>query len=211
LHKLFSLEGTLGLKPSSFALFGQSGLSFTLSCGVLLWPLEFVMTDIINEYYGTKAVRHISYIAVRIISYAFFTFFLAIHSTPPGFWLTSSQDSRVPDRQAAFNSVFGQGMRIIIGSLVAFAVSQIVDVTNFHRIKRMTGKKYVWNRAIGFRVISQRVDSYIVLFIAFSGKFTWQTILAIGMVNYTYMFFYGACSDTGYLSGGKTYRKIFWA
>src|SRR5947209_17532534 len=66
--KLFSLEGTLGLKPSSFTLFGQSGLSFTPTCGVLLWPLEFVMTDIINEFYGPKAVRRISYIAVSLIS-----------------------------------------------------------------------------------------------------------------------------------------------
>jgi uncharacterized integral membrane protein (TIGR00697 family) len=90
--------------------------------------------------------------------------------------------------QAAFNGVFGQGMRIIIGSLIAFLVSQIVDVTVFHRIKRATGEKYVWLRATGSTVVSQLVDSYIVLFIAFSGKFTWQQILGIGMMNYIYKF-----------------------
>jgi uncharacterized integral membrane protein (TIGR00697 family) len=90
--------------------------------------------------------------------------------------------------QAAFSGVFGQGMRIIVGSLVAFLVSQIVDVTVFHKIKKLTGEKWVWLRATGSTVVSQLVDSYIVLFIAFSGKFTWQQILAIGMVNYAYKF-----------------------
>jgi uncharacterized integral membrane protein (TIGR00697 family) len=90
--------------------------------------------------------------------------------------------------QDAFNGVFGQGMRIIVGSLVAFLVSQIVDVTIFHRIKRVTGEKYIWLRATGSTLVSQLVDSYIVLFIAFSGKFTWQQILAIGMMNYMYKF-----------------------
>src|SRR6201986_2251853 len=65
--KLFSLEKLLGLHPANFPLFGQSGLSFTLPCGVLLWPLEFIMTDIVNEYYGPKAVRRISLTAVVLI------------------------------------------------------------------------------------------------------------------------------------------------
>ncbi len=186
--KLFSLESVLGIKPANFTLFGQSGLNFTLTCGVLLWPLEFVMTDIVNEYYGPKAIRRISFTAVALILYAFLMFYLAIHLPAADFWVTSNQSGGVPDMQAAFNGVFGQGMRIIIGSLIAFLVSQIVDVTVFHRIKRATGEKYVWLRATGSTVVSQLVDSYIVLFIAFSGKFTWQQILGIGMMNYFYKF-----------------------
>lgn len=184
--KLFSLESVLGIAPANFTLFGQSGLNFTLTCGVLLWPLEFVMTDVVNEYYGPKAVNRISFTAVALISYAFLMFYLAIHLPPAGFWVTSNASSGVPNMQDAFNGVFGQGMRIIVGSLVAFMVSQIVDVTVFHRIKRYTGEKKVWLRATGSTLISQLVDSYIVLFIAFSGKFTWQQILAIGMMNYMY-------------------------
>ena len=57
--KIFSLEKLFGLHPSNFTIFGQSGISVSLTCGVLLWPLEFVMTDIVNEYYGPKAVRRI--------------------------------------------------------------------------------------------------------------------------------------------------------
>jgi queuosine precursor transporter len=186
--KLFSLESLLGISPANFTMFGQAGLNFTLTCGVLLWPLEFVMTDIVNEYYGPKAVRKISFTAVGLISYAFLMFYLAIHLPAAGFWVTSNTSGGVPDMQAAFNGVFGQGMRIIVGSLVAFLVSQIVDVTVFHKIKRITGEKHIWLRATGSTLISQLVDSYIVLFIAFSGKFTWQQILAIGMMNYFYKF-----------------------
>ena len=186
--KLFSLEALLGTKPANITLFGQSGLSFTLTCGVLLWPLEFVMTDIVNEYYGPKAVRRISITAVALISYAFLMFYLAIHVPAAGFWRSSSTAGGVTDMQDAFDAIFGQGMRIIIGSLVAFLVSQIVDVTVFHKIKQRTGEKHIWLRATGSTLVSQLVDSYIVLFIAFSGKFTWQQILAIGMMNYAYKF-----------------------
>ena len=73
--KIFSLEKVFGLVPSNFSLFGESGLSISLTCGVLLWPLEFLITDIVNEYYGQKAVRQISYIAVALIAYAFLMFF----------------------------------------------------------------------------------------------------------------------------------------
>jgi hypothetical protein len=91
--------------------------------------------------------------------------------------------------QNAFNAIFGQGMRIIIGSLVAFFVSQLVDVAVFHKIKKLTGEKKVWLRATGSTLVSQLVDSYIVLFIAFAGVFSWQQILAIGVVNYFYKAF----------------------
>jgi uncharacterized integral membrane protein (TIGR00697 family) len=77
-------------------------------------------------------------------------------------------------------------MRIIVGSLVAFMVSQLVDVTVFQRIKKATGEKHVWLRATGSTLVSQLIDSYIVLFIAFAGVFTWQEILAFGIMNYIY-------------------------
>lgn len=188
--KIFSLERLFGLEPSNFTLFGESNLSFSLTCGVLLWPLEFVMTDIVNEYYGPKAVRRISYTAVGLISYAFIMFYAAMKTTPPDWWLTTKADSGVPNMQDAFSAIFGQGMWIIIGSLTAFLVSQIVDVTVFHRIKKRTGEKWVWLRATGSTLISQLVDSFIVLFIAFKlgNNWSWQKVLAICMVNYMYKF-----------------------
>ncbi|HMH35066.1 MAG TPA: queuosine precursor transporter [Puia sp.] len=186
--KLFSLEKLFGMNPVNFTLFGQSGLSFTLTCGVLLWPLEFVITDIINEFYGPKAVRRISITAVILISYAFLMYFLAIRIPPADAWISSSGRQGVENIQSAFSAIFGQNMRIIIGSLVAFLVSQVVDVTVFHQIKKRTGNKHLWLRATGSTLVSQLVDSYIVLFIAFGALFSWQLILAIGMMNYLYKF-----------------------
>lgn len=188
--KLFSLEKVLGIAPANFTLFGQSGLSFTLTCGVLLWPLEFIMTDIVNEYFGPKAVKRISYTAVALIAYAFVMFYLAIWIAPDNWWLGSGSQKGLPNMQTAFNAIFGQSNWIIIASLVAFLVSQVVDVLVFHRIKRMTGEKHIWLRATGSTLVSQLIDSYIVLIIAFKigSDWSWGRVLAIGMMNYTYKF-----------------------
>jgi queuosine precursor transporter len=186
--KIFSLEKLLGLQPVNFTLFGQSGMAFNLTCGVLLWPLQFVMTDIVNEYYGAKIVKRISYIAIALIAYAFLMYFMSIGVPAADFWISSNASKGIPDMQKSFSVVFGQGMRIIIGSIVAFMVSQLVDVYIFHKIKKRTGDKRVWLRATGSTVISQFIDSYIVLFIAFTGVFSWQLILAIGIMNYLFKF-----------------------
>lgn len=188
--KLFSLEAVFGLDPSNFTLFGESNLSYTLTCGVLLWPLEFVITDIVNEYYGVKAVKRISYIAVVLILYAFFAFYMAIGAPPSDFWKNSQAAKGVPDMQAGFSAIFGQGMWIIFASLVAFLLGQLVDVFVFHKIKQKTGNKHVWLRATGSTLVSQLVDSFIVLYIAFKigNDWTWQRVLAICLVNYSYKF-----------------------
>jgi uncharacterized integral membrane protein (TIGR00697 family) len=186
--KLFSLEKIFGLRPANFTMFGQSGMSFTLTCGVLLWPLEFVITDIVNEFFGPKAVRRISVTAVILIAYAFLMYFVAIGIPPADVWLASSNRQGVENIQSAFSAIFGQNMRIILGSLTAFLVSQVVDVTVFHRIKRRTGDRHLWLRATGSTLVSQLVDSYIVLFVAFSSIFSWQLILAVGLMNYIYKF-----------------------
>ena len=188
--KIFSLEKLLGWAPSSFTLFGQKNLAFNLTCGVLLWPLEFVVTDIVNEYYGPKAVKRISYTAVALISYGFIMFYFAMAVPPADFWYGSGSADGIPDMSKAFNGVFGQGMWIILGSLIAFLVSQLVDVTVFHKIKKHTGEKKVWLRATGSTLVSQLVDSFIVLLIAFKiGKgWSWQLVLAICLVNYLYKF-----------------------
>ncbi len=188
--KIFSLEKVFGMAPSNFTLFGVPHLSFNLTCGVLLWPLEFVITDVVNEYFGPKAVRRISYTAVALISYAFLMFYLAMHIAPADFWVSSKTADGMPSMQLAFESIFGQGMWIILGSLIAFLVSQFIDVYVFHRIKKITGDKMVWLRATGSTVVSQLVDSFVVLVIAFKigNGWSWSTVLAVCVVNYMYKF-----------------------
>jgi uncharacterized integral membrane protein (TIGR00697 family) len=188
--KIFSLEKLLGFHPANLTFLGQTGLSFNLSCGVLLWPLEFIITDVVNEYYGPKAVKRISYIAVALISYAFFIFYLSINFPPADFWRSTGAENHIPDMNDAFTSIFGQGMWIIVASIIAFLVSQLVDVTIFHKIKKVTGERKVWLRATGSTVISQLVDSFIVVFIAFKiGKgWSWATVLSISILGYSYKF-----------------------
>lgn len=188
--KIFSLESVFGFAPMNLTLFGESGLAFNLTCGVLLWPLEFVITDIVNEYYGPKAVRRISLIAVALISYAFIMFYLAMSAAPASFWVESKMQNGVPSMQLAFEAIFGQGMWIIIGSIIAFMVSQLIDVTIFHQIKKRTGDKMIWLRSTGSTVVSQLVDSFVVLIIAFKigNGWSWSTVLAVGVVNYMYKF-----------------------
>lgn len=188
--KIFSLEGVLGIAPANLTIFGQSGLSFNLTCGVLLWPLEFVITDIVNEYYGPKAVRRISITAVSLIAYAFIMFYLAMRIAPAAFWVGSKVDNGVPSMQNAFEAIFGQGMWIILGSLVAFLVSQFIDVIVFHKIKKITGEKMPWLRATGSTVVSQLVDSFVVLVIAFKlgNNWSWSFVMAVCVVNYMYKF-----------------------
>ncbi len=186
--KIFALEDTLGIAPLQWNLFGQTGsLSFT--AGTLLWPVVFVFTDVINEFYGKRGVRMISWIAVALILYGFVFAFAAIHLAPASWWVDSVKSQGVPDYQKAFAAVFGQGLWTIAGSVVAFLMGQLIDVSVFHRIRRMTGEKHVWLRATGSTAVSQLVDSFVVLYIAFVlGPQQWPTSLfmAVSSINYLY-------------------------
>lgn len=186
--KIFALEPTLGLSTFDWRLFGQSGsLSFT--SGVLLWPFVFLMTDIINEYFGRRGVRFVSWLTVALIVYAFLAAYLTIALVPAGFWVGVNTERGVPDMQAAFANVFGQGMWTIAGSVTAFLVGQLIDVAVFHRIRLATGERWIWLRATGSTAVSQLIDSFIVLYIAFVlGPQKWpiSLFLAVASVNYAY-------------------------
>jgi uncharacterized integral membrane protein (TIGR00697 family) len=191
--KIFSLERTLGFEPLSIKTLVEDPLSFNLTAGVLLWPVVFVMTDIINEYFGQRGVRRLSFLAVGMIAYAFLMVFGAIALAPADFWLTRElEDGRSVDMQLAFEAIFGQGLWIIAGSIVAFMIGQLVDVLVFHWVKRKTGERWIWMRATGSTLVSQFIDSFVVLWIAFglNPNTNWPTglILSIGLVNYAYKF-----------------------
>ncbi|MET1023583.1 MAG: queuosine precursor transporter, partial [Pseudoxanthomonas sp.] len=174
--------------PLQWNLFGESGsLSFTV--GTLLWPFVFVLTDTINEFFGRKGVRFVSWVAVALIVYGFLFAFLAIRTAPAGWWVGAAAHQGVPDYQAAFAAIFGQGMWSIGGSIVAFLLGQLIDVSVFHRIRNATGERHVWLRATGSTAVSQLVDSFVVIYIAFVlGPQHWsmQRFLAISTVNYGY-------------------------
>ena len=98
-----------------------------MSVGILPWPIVFITTDLINEYFGEKGVKKLSIITACLIAYAFIIIFAALQ-------IPAIQGSGlVSDHQ--FNGVFGQSLWIIVGSITAFLVSQLIDVTIFHFFK----------------------------------------------------------------------------
>lgn len=186
--KIFSAESTLGLLPAHLNIMGFT-MDFNLTAGAVIWPVVFITTDLINEYFGKPGVRRISYFTAFLIAYAFVIIYLAMHLAPAEFWREGKDEAgNVINMDAAFNKIFGQGQRIIIGSLAAFLLGQLVDVFFFQQLRKATGSKMLWLRATGSTLVSQFIDSFIVLFIAFYGVFSNQQIIAIGITNYIYKF-----------------------
>jgi queuosine precursor transporter len=153
---------------------------FVMSIGILPWPVVFLTTDLINEYFGEKGVRKLSFITAALIAYAFIILLLAIKIP------AANGISPVSDGQ--FQAVFGQSMWIIVGSIVAFLVSQLIDVSVFWFFKNKTGDKKIWLRTTGSTVISQLFDSFIVLGIAFwlPGKINFETFITSALTGYTF-------------------------
>ena len=186
--KIFSAEGTFGFNPANLNILGFT-MAFNLTAGAVIWPVVFITTDLINEYFGKPGVKRISYFTAALIAYAFVVIFITIRLAPADFWVnsTDAQGDSI-NMDSAFNKIFGQGQRIIIGSLTAFLIGQLVDVFVFQFLRKHTGSRMLWLRATGSTLVSQLVDSFVVLYIAFAGVFTNQQIIAIGITNYIYKF-----------------------
>ncbi|MFT6748588.1 MAG: putative integral membrane protein (TIGR00697 family) [Flavobacterium sp.] len=151
---------------------------YVMSVGILPWPVVFVTTDLINEYFGQSGVRKLSVLTAILIAYCFVVLFIALQiPAVKGIGL-------ITDFQ--FNSVFGQSMWIIVGSIIAFLISQLIDVTVFNFFKKKTGNKMIWLRSTGSTVISQFFDSFIVLGIAFwlTGKLSTEVFIASALTGY---------------------------
>lgn len=191
--KIFSLETVMGVNPAQIRLFEGFVLDFNLTAGVLLWPAVFISTDIINEYFGKQGVKKITYLAVVLIIYAFVVIFLVTKLSPAQFWLeinSRGPDGKTFDINYAFNTVFTQGLGIIIGSLIAFLLGQFLDVFIFQKLRKITGSRLLWLRATGSTLVSQFLDSFVVLLIAFNffGNWTVTQVIAVGIINYIYKF-----------------------
>ena len=150
-----------------------------MSLGILPWPIVFITTDLINEYFGEKGVKKLSFITAGLVAYTFFLLLIGLQIP------AVKGDGLITDEQ--FSAVFGQSMWIIVGSITAFLVSQLIDVTIFHFVKNRTGKKMIWLRSTGSTVISQFFDSFIVLGIAFwlPGKIETKMFVASALTGYT--------------------------
>ena len=191
--KIFSLEAVMGFSPARISFFNDFVLDFNLTAGALIWPVVFITTDIINEYFGKKGVRKVTLLASGLIAYSFLIIFVITKLSPAQFWLDinkSDPNGNFFDINFAFQTVYLQGLGIIIGSLTAFLLGQFLDVYIFQRLRRLTGSKMIWLRATGSTLVSQLLDSFVVLLIAFYVFGNWELsqVMAVGIINYVYKF-----------------------
>jgi hypothetical protein len=170
-------------------------IDLNMSVGILIWPFVFVLSDIINEYFGKTGVQRISILAATMIFYCSIIIYISTKLPPAAFWqeLNGKDGSGNPlDINYAYKLIFSQGLSIMAGSITAFLISQMVDVYTFHWIRRITGHKKLWLRATGSTVISQVIDSYVVLTVAFyiigsgGGRWTFIQVLQVGTMQYLY-------------------------
>jgi len=166
--------------PLSWQFLGKQFGPFITIIGILPWPVVFLLTDLMNEFYGQKAVRRLSWITSALIAYCFLI--VGISMSIPAHEIPGSKLAT----NSAYNLVFGQAQAVIVGSIVAFLVSQLLDAFLFEKIKQRTGNKFIWLRSTGSTMISQLIDSYIVLYIGFvlPGAMTLETYFEVAPTNY---------------------------
>ncbi len=172
-------------------------LNFNLSVGVIIWPVVFIGTDIINEYFGKEGVKKLSYFTILLILYVFLIIFISTKLTPAGFWLEVNRIDNFGNQfniNYAYNLIFLQSSGIIFGSVLAFLVAQLLDVFIFQKIKKFTGEKFIWLRATGSTIISQLIDSFLVIYVAFyllaPEEKAWNIseVYTVGKDNYFFKF-----------------------
>jgi len=191
--KIFSAEALFGLPGAQIPVLFDFKLDFNLTAGVIIWPIVFISTDIINEYFGKAGVKKISIITVLLILYMFLVISVISALPPAPFWLdVNSKDAAGQpfNINYAFNSIFRQSSGIIIGSVTAFLISQFLDASVFHWLRRITGNRKIWLRTTGSTLVSQLIDSLVVLLVAFYlfGNWPFKQVLAVATINYMYKF-----------------------
>lgn len=150
---------------------------FAMSVGIMPWPVVFLTTDLVNEYFGRRGVRRLTLLTVFLLAYAYVVLLLTMRVPATSF-------SGVDD--TSYNTVFGQSRWIIFGSITAFLVSQLVDVFVFHVLRHRTGKALLWLRATGSTIVSQLIDSIVVLYIGLAVPLHWDfsRFASVAIPNY---------------------------
>jgi queuosine precursor transporter len=130
------------------------------TCGMLTFPATFLLTDLLNEYYGKRGARRVMWIAASTAMFVFAVINLA-QAMP-------YLDAPYNIDRVHFEQVFGSAKVMYVASVGAFIVGSLCDIALFGIIKRLTGGKMIWLRATGSTVVSQMVDSFVVTWLAFS-------------------------------------------
>ncbi len=153
-----------------FRLFG-----FDLSVGMIPFPLTFLLTDIINEFYGQEGARRVTFVGLGAAIFTFAIINLAIA-------LPVSPESPMPGDQ--FKSVFGWSSRLYVASLTAYVVGQLLDISVFLTLRKLTGHRFLWLRATGSTLLSQAIDTLVVNFVLLTGTKSVGFIFTVARNSY---------------------------
>lgn len=175
--KLFQV-GVEGIPP--FNLLGVD--SFTMTLGVIPFPVTFLITDLLNEYYGRKGVRFITFLGMVALIGAYVLILIDIRIPAASF---------SPVTDASFQNVFANSGAIIFASMIAYLIGQLIDLQVFHYLRRKTADRHIWLRATGSTIVSQLIDSFVVIYIAFGSGLGTQTlplkqVISISSTNFLY-------------------------
>ena len=157
------------------------GVELTTTVGMVPFPVTFLLTDVLNEFYGQRAARFITVVAFCMAVLSFAIIYTAA-SVPFAAFTQASDWSGV--KEASFNNVFLGSLRMIVASLCAYLVSQFVDIGVFHALKRVTSGKLLWLRATGSTAVSQLIDTIVINFVAWSGTMATAKIVTIVYTAY---------------------------
>lgn len=152
---------------------------FTMTMGVIPFPVTFIITDLLNEYYGRRGVRFVTLVGMAMLVVVFALIMIDVN-------IPAAPNSPVSDE--AFRMVFANSGMVIIGSMIAYLIGQMIDIQVFYLIRKGTGNRHIWLRATGSTIVSQLVDSLVVLYIAFGSQMALSELTSIGLTNYIYKF-----------------------
>jgi len=153
-----------------FVLFGRN-----FSAGIVPFPLTFVLTDVVNEFYGTHGARRLTYAGLASAIFVWIVINIALA-------LPTSSDSPIPD--AVFRGAFGTSSRLYVASLTAYVIGQMLDIAIFQFLRKTTGHRLLWLRSTGSTVMSQIIDSLAVSFVFLIGTKPMGFIVANAANNY---------------------------
>jgi queuosine precursor transporter len=152
-----------------------------MSAGMLPFPITFLLTDILNEFYGKKAARFVTWVGFAMALFAFAV--IAASVQVPWAPLTKAPDFN-GTVEGSFNNVFTGSQRILVASMIAYLVGQFCDIAVFNQLKKLSNNRLLWLRATGSTVVSQLIDTVVVQFVAWSGVLPTPTILNIIYTSY---------------------------
>ncbi len=142
----------------TFHLFTIGGFVMNASVAIFVMPLLFTLTDVVVEVHGSERARQVVRLGLMVIALQLVTALL-FTTLPPS--------HRYEHTEAAYDTIFGTSIRFAVASLVAFAISEMLDVAVFAKLRKKLGKKSLWLRNNLSNFASQLVDSAVFLTIAF--------------------------------------------